>query len=121
MSNVPQWLARHSRPGAISPVTKKQLGPLGDVVDEPRVSDVFLTGSGVVFVDTGEGALPVTGLSVSRAEATEVARGLIELGGRHVDEASPVVDAHLGVCGRSGLSLSAHVPVRSIPRAFKHW
>ena len=41
MSNVPQWLARHSRPGAISPVTKKQLGPLGDVVDDPRVSDVL--------------------------------------------------------------------------------
>lgn len=96
MSNVPQWLARHSRPGAISPVTKKQLGPLGDVVDDPRVSDVFLTGSGVVFVDTGDGAYPVTGLLVSRAEATEVARGLIELGGRHVDEASPLVDAHLG-------------------------
>ena len=40
-------------------------------MDDPRVSDVFLTGSGVVFVDTGEGAYPVTGLSVENVRYDE--------------------------------------------------
>lgn len=84
-------LSRRLPPG-LRPV----LGPLAEFVDDPRVTDVFVTGSGEVFLETGSGACVANGLVLSAPEATELARNLVEAGGRHVDEANPVADVNLG-------------------------
>jgi pilus assembly protein CpaF len=104
--NIPLWLVRDKPPGGITAGIRNQLGPLAEIVDDPRVTDVFLTGSGVVFVDTGEGSYPVSGVGIANAPATDLARGLIEAGGRHVDEANPLVDVHLGGGLRVHVALS---------------
>lgn len=72
------------------------LGPLQTVASDSRVTDLFVVGDGRVFADRGEGSHLVTGLAVSAEQATELARSLIEAGGRHVDEATPLVDVRLG-------------------------
>jgi pilus assembly protein CpaF len=72
------------------------LGPLAQFVEDPRVTDVFLLADGSVHVDTGTGVYPAHGIHISATEAASLARGLIELGGRHVDEATPVADVNLG-------------------------
>ena len=80
----------------LSPHLVGVFGPLAEYVDDPRVTDIFVLGSGEVFLETGSGASKVHGLSFSATEATEVARNLVEAGGRHVDEATPVADVNLG-------------------------
>lgn len=85
---------------------RRVFGPLGEFVDDPRVQDIFLLGGGHVFIDTGDGAYPVTGLIVPRAVADELARSLIEYGGRHLDDITPVADVSLG----SGLRVHAVLP-----------
>jgi len=89
------WLMA-PRPGGFTPALRHALGPLSEVVDDPRVTDVFLTGAGTVFADTGEGTYAVSGVQISPQQGVEIARGLIELGGRHVDEGNPLVDVNLG-------------------------
>jgi len=111
MSPAPLWLAPKRDVRGISRSLRHALGPLGDVADDPRVSDVFLTSEGRVFVDTGEGAYPVPGLTIGPDEARELARHLIERGGRHVDEAHPLVDVNL----RGGVRV--HVVLWPIARA----
>ena len=95
MSPDSHWLLPPLRAG-ITPGLRDALGPLGEVADDPRVSDVFLTSEGRVFVDTGEGAYRVNGVHLAPDHARDIARGLIERGGRHVDEANPLVDVNLG-------------------------
>jgi len=75
---------------------KQALGPLAQFVEDPRVTDIFVLGDGGVHVDTGSGVYPVVGARLSRETGIELARRLIELGGRHVDEATPVADVNLG-------------------------
>lgn len=60
------------------------------------MSDVFVLGDGGVHVDAGEGVYPLHGLRIAPEVAVELARGLIEAGGRHVDEATPMADVNLG-------------------------
>lgn len=73
-----------------------EFGPLGSLVVERAVTDVFLNGDGTVWADRGSGATVVDGVRVSRAVARDLAVRLIDLGGRHLDEASPAVDVRLG-------------------------
>lgn len=94
MTGVP-WLVPSPRPGGISGETRRALGPLATLVDDPRVNDVFVLGAGQVYVDNGSGSYLAEGLHVSEAQALDIARGLIESGGRHVDEAQPLVDVSL--------------------------
>jgi len=82
------------------------LGPLASLVEDPRVTDIFLLGNGEVHVDTGAGVYPVAGINVSGDSAVDLARGLIELGGRHVDEATPLADVNLGFGLRVHVALS---------------
>jgi pilus assembly protein CpaF len=82
------------------------LGPLTALSNDPDVTDVFVLANGTVFADRGHGAIPVTGLRLNPPEALAVARTLIEQGGRHLDEASPVVDVRLG----SGIRVHAVLP-----------
>lgn len=81
-------------------------GVLAEYLDDPRVTDVFVVADGRVFVDSGDGAYPVMGLVLSRQSANELARSLIELGGRHLDDLTPVADVSLG----SGLRVHAVLP-----------
>jgi len=83
-----------------------QLGPLTALSSDPTVTDVFILSNGQVFADRGYGAINVTGLRLQPEEALAVARRLIEQGGRHVDEASPVVDVRLA----SGIRVHAVLP-----------
>jgi pilus assembly protein CpaF len=82
------------------------LGPLEQLACDPDVTDIFVVGDGRVFADRGHGAVLVTGVVLSPDEAVTVSRGLIEQGGRHLDEASPVVDVRLG----AGIRVHAVLP-----------
>lgn len=94
MTGVP-WLVPTPRPGGITGETRRALGPLATLVEDPRVNDVFVLGGGQVYVDTGSGTYLAEGLHLSATHALDIARGLIESGGRHVDEAQPLVDVSL--------------------------
>jgi pilus assembly protein CpaF len=72
------------------------LGPLAAVVADPAATDVFVTGDGVVWADSGAGAQRVPGVRLQPAAARALAVGLIAAGGRHVDEATPCADVRLG-------------------------
>ena len=54
MTGVP-WLVPSPRLGGISAETRRALGPLATLIDDPRVTDVFVLGGGRVYVDTGSG------------------------------------------------------------------
>jgi pilus assembly protein CpaF len=99
------------------------LGPLASFVEDPRVTDIFLLGNGEVHVDTGSGVYPVVGAGVPREAAINLARGLIEHGGRHVDEATPLADVNLGFGLRVHVALSpisTTGPLISIRVASRH-
>lgn len=81
-------------------------GPLAEYIDDPRVTDVFVVADGRVFVDAGDGTYPVAGLTLSPSRSRELARSLIELGGRHLDDLTPVADVALG----EGLRVHAVLP-----------
>jgi len=111
MTSLPLWLTPPHIGSGVPPAIRSALGPLAGTVDDPRVTDVFVTSSGDVFADTGEGAYVVPGLALAPSEARDLARHLIEQGGRHVDEATPLVDVHLGG------GLRVHVALWPIARA----
>ena len=94
MTGVP-WLIPSPRPGGLSAEARRALGPLATLVDDPRVTDVFVLGGGRVYVDTGSGTFAAEGLHLSHAQVLDIARALIESGGRHVDDAQPLVDVSL--------------------------
>lgn len=72
-----------------------EFGALAAVMRDPAVTDVFVNGSGGVWVDRGSGASR-HGPDLSESEARELAVRLIAAGGRHIDEAAPTVDVRLG-------------------------
>ncbi|AVG23386.1 fimbriae subunit secretion ATPase [Pontimonas salivibrio] len=84
----------------------RALGPLGVLGSDPSVTDVFVVGDGRVFADRGDGALMVTDLRLSADASVDLARALIEAGGRHLDEASPIVDVRLA----EGIRVHAALP-----------
>jgi pilus assembly protein CpaF len=71
-------------------------GPLGPVIGDPRLTDVFVNPDGTVWCDRGAGATAEPGIHIPAGEARDLAVRLIALGGRHVDEATPCVDVRLG-------------------------
>lgn len=105
MSGVP-WLVPSSVPGGLTGEVKRALGPLLTLVEDPRVSDVFVLGTGRVYVETGAGTYRAEGLSITHQQALLMARSLMESGGRHVDDAHPLVDVSL----QGGLRVHATLP-----------
>jgi pilus assembly protein CpaF len=87
------WSRLPSRPPA---TLRRELGALADLVEDPRVTDIFVICDSSIYVDAGEGATAVRGTRLTPAQATELARRLIEAGGRHLDEANPLADVNLG-------------------------
>lgn len=90
-------------------VQRRQLpaafGELLPLVEDPRTTDVFCNGPGEVWVDHGEGLSRVP-LQLTEAGLRELAVRLVSLGGRHIDEATPAVDARL----EGGIRVHAVLP-----------
>jgi pilus assembly protein CpaF len=83
-----------------------EFGSLAEYVADPVVTDIFANGSGGVWVDRGVGAERVTDLTFTESELRALAIRLLSLGGRHVDEAAPCVDARLA----DGIRIHAVLP-----------
>lgn len=66
------------------------LDPLRPLLADPDVTDVFINGTAGVFVDRGRGVEPVA--TVFSGDTRALAVGLIAVGGRHLDDATPVAD-----------------------------
>ena len=84
----------------------REFGPLGWLVADPAVTDIFVNGAGPVWVDRGEGLEVSTGGELNERELRSLAVRLIALGGRHIDEATPCVDARLS----NGIRVHAVLP-----------
>jgi pilus assembly protein CpaF len=69
-------------------------GVLGELIADPVVTDVFVSGGGEVWVDRGSGTERAE-LALDEQSARALAMRLIARGGRHLDEASPCVDVRL--------------------------
>lgn len=72
-----------------------EFGPLTQLVEDPDVTDVFVNGSGGVWVDRGRGMERRQSAPLHEAELRDLAVRLIAAGGRHIDEATPCVDVRL--------------------------
>lgn len=70
-------------------------GPLGALVADPEVTDVFVNGEAGAFVDRGGGAVPVADWHAGEHAVRDLAVALIALGGRHLDEATPCMDVRV--------------------------
>lgn len=71
------------------------LAPFAAYLDDPDVTDVFVNGAAGLFVDRGAGVVAAREWRATEEEVRELAVGLIGLGGRHIDDASPAVDVRL--------------------------
>lgn len=83
-----------------------ELAPLSAYLDDPTVTDVFINGERGLWVDRGAGAARDPLWRADEEAVRELALGLIGLGGRHLDEASPAVDVRL----TSGMRIHAVLP-----------
>ena len=82
-------------PPAAAPAYPVEFGALADFVADPRVTDVFVNATGEIWIDRGEGLEVAARTALSEPDRHDLAVRLVALGGRHVDEASPCVDARL--------------------------
>jgi pilus assembly protein CpaF len=82
-----------------------EFGVLAPFVADPGVTDVFVNGPGPVWVDRGAG-VAASSITVDESAARDLAVRLMALAGRHIDEASPCVDARL----HDGIRVHAVLP-----------
>ena len=94
------WLAAPATPHPPA------LEPLAAYLDDETVTDVFVNGPRGLWVDRGSGASRDPAWRADEDAVRELALGLIGLGGRHIDEASPCVDVRL----ESGVRVHAVLP-----------
>jgi pilus assembly protein CpaF len=73
-----------------------------ELIDDPSVTDICLA-SGLAQVDSGSGLKTTNKLALTEAELSVLAKDLIELGGRRLDQANPFAD----VCLPGGLRVHA--------------
>jgi len=83
-----------------------QFGELAEFVADPRVTDVFLNAPGEIWVDRGDGTHRARRPAMSETASRALAVRLMALGGRHIDEASPCIDARLA----DGIRVHAVLP-----------
>jgi len=91
-----------SRPGRELP----EFGVLAPLVADAEVTDVFVNGSGDVWVDRGSGLERRDGLPSDEEAIRRLAVRLIALGGRHIDESTPCIDVRL----HDGIRVHAVLP-----------
>ncbi len=68
------------------------VAPLAEFLGDPEVTDVFVNGADGLFVDRGHGAEHVPTWSADAQAVRDLAVALIGLGGRHLDDLTPLVD-----------------------------
>jgi len=100
------WDFPLTTPPGLPPELATVFGPLHTVASDPSVTDVFVLSDGRVHADRGHGSVLVTDLRLSPSQSVDLARSLIEYGGRHLDEASPLVDVRLA----EGIRVHAALP-----------
>ncbi|NNC12971.1 TadA family conjugal transfer-associated ATPase [Planctomonas sp. JC2975] len=71
-------------------------GPLAPYVATEGVTDVLVNGAGGLWIDDGHGCVRDPLWSCDERTLRSLAVRLVALGGRHVDEANPLVDVRLG-------------------------
>lgn len=98
--------AAAAAPAQTPPRDGTAFGPLARLVADPGVTDVFVNGPGDAWVDRGSGLQRIPALGLDEAALRELAVRLVALGGRHVDEATPCVDARLA----DGIRVHAVLP-----------
>jgi pilus assembly protein CpaF len=84
----------------------RAFGPLGYLVADSSVTDIFINGPGEVWMDRGSGLEACSGLVFDEHQTRELAVRLMSLAGRHIDETSPCVDARLN----AGIRVHAVLP-----------
>lgn len=65
-----------------------------ELIDDPAVTDICLS-SGRTLVDSGSGLKTAEKLALTESELSMLAKDLIELGGRRLDQANPFADVSL--------------------------
>jgi pilus assembly protein CpaF len=73
----------------------EEFGPLAPLVADSAVTDVFVNGRDGVWIDRGAGLVAVPDIQLGEQEIRALAVSLMSRGGRHIDEATPCVDARL--------------------------
>lgn len=107
--------------GALMPLrVDPAFGALAEHCADERVTDIFVNGASGLFVDRGEGAVPVPSWRASEREVRDLAVALVARGGRHLDDHTPCVDvrldsgirvhAVLAPVSTAGTALSIRVP-----------
>ncbi|WGW11059.1 TadA family conjugal transfer-associated ATPase [Saxibacter everestensis] len=81
-------------------------GPLQRLLDDPRITDVFVNAPRDVWFDAGEGLQRANITLGGEAEVRALAMRLAATGGRRLDESSPLVDARLP----DGVRVNAVIP-----------
>ena len=92
------------RPGAPPPPTVRlgadggfpsEFGVLAPIIADASVTDVFVNGPHSVWADRGAGAVLQSAIDLDDQAVRDLAVRLMALGGRHIDETTPCVDARL--------------------------
>ncbi|WP_427901824.1 TadA family conjugal transfer-associated ATPase [Microbacterium hominis] len=101
------------------------LDPLRHLLGDPQITDVFINGVDGLFVDRGRGVESVEGWHLGADDLRALAVALIGVGGRHLDDATPLVDvrwehgarvhAVLPPVACSGTAISIRLPQVGIP------
>lgn len=110
---------------AVTADLTQALGPLGPLLDDPRITDVLVNGGDGVWVDRGAGLEAWSSTLQDERSVRRLAVRLAALAGQRLDEASPFVDGFLpgGVrlhallppLVEGGAHLSLRVPRRRVP------
>jgi len=89
-------------------------------LSDPEVTDVFVNGVDGLFVDRGRGAERIAGWRADEQAVRDLAVALVGLGGRHLDDLTPLVDvrweqgarvhAVLPPVARGGAAISIRLP-----------
>ena len=94
---------RHEMPESVDPVKFRQAlvdellgyGPISPMLRDPTVSEVMVNGPDRIFVES-KGVLFETGARfLNEGHLIQIIKRIVEPVGRHVDDASPMVDARL--------------------------
>ena len=94
---------RHELPSSVTvPVFRQALldelvgyGPLSPILRMPKVSEIMVNGPDRIFVECG-GKMSETGVRFfNERHLIQIIQRIVEPLGRHVDDASPMVDARL--------------------------
>ncbi|MBX3079838.1 MAG: TadA family conjugal transfer-associated ATPase [Cryobacterium sp.] len=94
--------------GAPAPVGRNlpEFGELAPLLADAAVTDVFVNGSGTIWVDRGAGSEREDLAPLAEEQVRGLAVRLIALGGRHIDESAPCIDVRL----HDGIRVHAVLP-----------